>query len=196
MVEKTSAFDEDDAHVPLVEATPEIFEANEEMQEADVLKSVPQDDDAPVSGEEHNQMVASGTTGAVVGFLFGGPILSALLGFGAAYASKKEGATGDAARALGDMGVSVREKAIEVDEKHHIVEKSSQAAQNAWDNARQYDHQYNVLDKTKDFAVWSWQSFVSYVQEHKLLEKGVDGVGRGYEYVAEKVGGGDSGPRN
>jgi len=65
----------------------------------------------------HDRMVASGTTGAVLGFLFGGPILSALLGFGAAYATKKNGAPGDAARALGDVGLTVREKAIEVDER-------------------------------------------------------------------------------
>jgi hypothetical protein len=132
-------------------------------------------------------MVASGTTGAVLGFLFGGPILSALLGFGAAYATKKDGAPGDAARALGDVGLTVRQKAVEVDEKHHVVEKTTKVATDVWEGAKQYDQKHNVLEKTKDFTVASWLSFVKFVQERRLLQRGVDGVGRGYEFIADKI---------
>merc|ERR1712070_484621 len=84
-------------------------------------------------------MVRSGVTGAVIGFLFGGPLLSALLGFAAAYASQKDGSQGECARSLGDFGVSVRDKALELDEKHQIAERSTQAASDAWAKAKQYD---------------------------------------------------------
>lgn len=162
MVESKTSFDEKSNTMPEVTAT-------------------------PVDDEQQKQMVASGTTGAVLGFLFGGPILSALVGFGAAYVSKKEGAPGDAARALGDMGLSVRNKAIEVDEKHKIVERSGKAVTNAWEGAKEYDRKHNVLEKTREFTVHSWESFVHFIQERRILQQGVDGFGKGYEFVAEKV---------
>lgn len=191
MVE-TKSFDEQASlSVPLVDASP-----------VSTARSVPPEQSKDTTGSANNEeeeeeevkrrMVASGTTGAVVGFLFGGPILSALLGFGAAYVSKKQGPTGDAARALGDVGVSIRDKAVEIDEKHRVVERSTKAANDAWESAKKYDQQHHVLDKAWDFAVKGWQSFVSYVEKNRLLERGVEGVGKGYEYVAEKVGGSET----
>lgn len=138
------------------------------------------------------KMVRSGVTGAVIGFLFGGPLLSALLGFGAAYASQKNDTVGGYARSLGDFGVSVKDKAFELDEKHQVVERTSKVAADAWDRAKEYDGKYNLLDLTKDFVISKWQWFVGYVKENRLLERGVEVTGRGYEYVAEKVGGGES----
>ena len=136
----------------------------------------------------NEKMVRSGVTGAVIGFLFGGPLLSALLGFGAAYASQKNDTVGEYARSLGDFGVSVRDRAVALDEKHQVVEKSSKAATEAWDRAKEYDGKYNILERTKDFAISKWQWFVGYVHENHLLERGVEITGKGYEYVAEKVG--------
>ena len=140
-----------------------------------------------ITHPQNDKAVASGVTGAVLGFLFGGPILSALLGFGAAYLSKKDGAPGDAARALGDVGISVKEKAVEVDEKHHIVEKSTTVAANALDEAKKYDQKHHLIDSTKDFAVANWKSFTKFIHEHRILQKGVDGFGVGYEFVTEKI---------
>lgn len=152
-----------------------------------VVRSSSSESTSDESHSPKDKMVASGATGAVLGFLFGGPILSALLGFGAAYASQKNGVPGDAARALGDVGITVRDKAIEVDEKHHIVEKSSKVATDVWEGAKQFDQRHNILEKSKDFTVASWKSFVKFVQERRILQKGVDGVGCGYEFVAEKL---------
>jgi hypothetical protein len=150
--------------------------------ETNVLKEGPPN----VTADEN--MVRSGVTGAVLGFLCGGPLLSALLGFLAAYVSQKEGAPGDYARSLGAFGVSVKAKAMDLDEKHHIAERFSKAASEAWDKAKQYDGKYNVLDKARDTAMSSWILFVNYVREHLLLERGVALTGRGYEYVVDKVG--------
>jgi hypothetical protein len=138
------------------------------------------------------RMVASGVAGAVLGFVFGGPILAALLGFGSAFAAQKSGATGDAARALGDVAITAKVKAEEIDRKHKVVDKSKKVAAEAWEQAKEYDHKHNVLDKVVEFAVFSWKSFAKFVQDHRLLERGVDGVGRGFEYVAERVAGDDS----
>jgi hypothetical protein len=193
MVEAKTAFDEKQQQgsgdLPVACATP-VEQVDD--QQPSVLRSIRNGESSSNTHHSPNEkMVASGTTGAVLGFLFGGPILSALLGFGAAYVSKTNGAPGDAARALGDVGVSVKKTAIEVDEKHHIVEKSTKVASSAWDGAKQYDQKHNVLDTTKHFAVANWQSFVHFIHERRILQKGVDGFGRGYEFVAEKVGCGE-----
>merc|ERR1712127_622608 len=92
----------------------------------------------------------------------------------------------------GDFGVSVKDKAVALDEKHHFVEKSSKVANDALDRAKEYDGKYNVLDKTRDFAVSSWLLLVNYVREHSLLERGVEVTGKGYEYVANKIGKGET----
>lgn len=176
MAEKTEVFDEKaTSAVPVDEKQPQVLRSSSSGESS--TETSPTDD----------KMVASGTTGAVLGFLLGGPILSALLGFGAAYVSQKDGAPGDAARTLGDVGISVRNKAVEVDEKHHIVERSSKVANGAWEGAKKYD-QKNILGKSKDFTVDVWQSFVDFIRERRILQRGVDGVGQGYEFVAEKVG--------
>jgi len=185
MVENTEAFDEkESSDTPVVSAVPV-----ENDPKPDVLRSSSSgESSSDVSHSAHDKMVASGMTGAVLGFLLGGPILSALCGFGAAYVSQKDGAPGDAARAIGDIGISVKNKAAEVDKKHHIVERTSEAANGAWEGAKKYDQKYNVLEKSKRFTVDAWQSFVKFVRERRLLQRGVDGVGRGYEFVAGKVG--------
>lgn len=188
MVESRKAFDEKELEVQHADSR--------EVETVAVLQSTPSssisDDDSsdkkrtPSSGTK-DKMVASGVTGAVLGFFLGGPIGSALFGFTAAYVSQKDGAPGDAARALGDVGSTVRTKAIEVDEKHNIVEKTKKAAMNTWQKAKQYDEKHRILDYSKDFVVHGWKSFVEFVQERRLLEKGVDTAGKGYEYVAEKL---------
>jgi hypothetical protein len=157
------------------------------------------EDNTPSSGVK-DKMIASGVTGAVLGFLFGGPIGSALFGFTAAYVSQKAGATGDAERALGDVGLTVRAKAIEVDEKHKVVDATTKAASQAWERAKKFDGENQVLESSRGFVVDSWLSFVKFVQERRLLEKGVDTAGKGYEYVADKLcrssSLGDSGTNN
>mmetsp|Transcript_11828 Transcript_11828/g.18648 ORF Transcript_11828/g.18648 Transcript_11828/m.18648 type:complete len:217 (+) Transcript_11828:231-881(+) len=135
------------------------------------------------------RMVASGVAGAVLGFMFGGPILATLFGFGSAYATQKGGATGDAARALGDVAIVAKVKAEELDKKHNVVEKSKKVAAKAWEQAKEYDRKHNVLDQAVEFAKFSWKSLTKFAQDHRLLERGVSGVGRSFEYVADRVTG-------
>lgn len=106
---------------------------------------------------EHDRMVGAGVASGVVGLLMGGPFLGMLLGFGAAYCTNKEGAAGDAARAVGDVALVAKSKAQEVDEKHNLVTKSKIAASQAWERAKEVDRSHNVLQKSKDFVVFSWE---------------------------------------
>lgn len=136
---------------------------------------------------EHDRMVASGTAGAVIGLLVGGPFLAAIAGFGSAYATQKDGVAGDTTRALGEVALATKEKARELNHKHHIVDKSKQVAGEAWAKAQEMDQKHHILQQLKAVLIFSWGAFVDFVRRHRLMEKGVDGVGRALEYIAGKV---------
>jgi hypothetical protein len=128
-----------------------------------------------------SKMVASGTTAAVIGFFFlGGPIGAVILGLMAAHASQKEGAAGDIARTVGEIGVSVKEKAKYLNDKHHLVDRSAQAAMKAWEYTKQYDREHHVLDRTAQALAYTWQQLLQFVYEHRLLE-------RAYETITERL---------
>jgi hypothetical protein len=139
-------------------------------------------------------VMASGTTAAVLGFFFlGGPIGAIIMGFLAAYSAQKEGAAGDVARTVGDIGVTVSQKAKAINDKHHIVDRSAQAARKAWESAKEYDRQHHVLDKAVEALIRGWNRFVQFVHKHKLLERGVESAGRGYEFMAERLSSNNNG---
>jgi hypothetical protein len=146
----------------------------------------------PANNRDHDRMVASGTAGAVLGLLTGGPVGALIAGFGLAYYStRKDGAAGDAARAVGDVALIASEQARELDERHHIVDKTKKAVANAWEKAVEVDRtrQHHVLEKIKAFIIFCWNTTVDYIRRERLLERGVEGVGRGIEYVSERVTG-------
>jgi hypothetical protein len=147
----------------------------------------------PTEEEElvRNRTIGAGVFSGVVGLLLGGPFVAMILGFGAAYATEKQGAVGDTARAVGDVALSVRGKAIEIDEKHKVVDKSKVMAQGAFENAKEMDQKYHILERTKDLLVYSWTSTVDFFRRNRVLERGVEGVGRSAEWVAVKVVGGN-----
>jgi hypothetical protein len=136
---------------------------------------------------EDRAMVASGVAGMVVGLLLFGPIVGAIVGFGTAYATKTEGPAGDIARAMGDIARAIGDKAIELDQKHHLVEKSKDVVVAGWEKAKALDQEHQILVKVKDFVVFSWKETVEFTRRHRLLERGVQGVGRGFEWLFRKL---------
>jgi hypothetical protein len=116
-------------------------------------------------------------------------LLGAIAGFLSAYATEKPGAAGDIARAIGDVALTTRDKACEIDQKHHIVDKSKTAAANAWEHAKELDRQHRILDRFKDFVLFSWRETVEFIRRHMLLERGEETVGRGFEWLIKKMSG-------
>jgi hypothetical protein len=138
------------------------------------------------------RVVGAGTASAVLGLLLCGPIGAALLGFGAAYAAEnKEGVVGDAARAIGDVALQARDRAVEIDRKHRVVDKSKKAASEAWDRAKEADRKHRILERARDFAVCSWTATADFCRRHNLVERGVNGIGKGVCWVLEKLAGGN-----
>ena len=136
---------------------------------------------------EHNRMVGAGVASGVVGLLLGGPFLAAVLGFGTAYATSKDGAAGDAARAVGEVALTAKAKAQQVDAKHNIVTKSKVVANEAWERAKEVDRQHNVLGKTKEFVVFSWEKILEINRNHRVVQRTFEGIGRALSYLLEKL---------
>merc|ERR1712224_43682 len=117
--------------------------------------------------------------GAVLGFLFGGPILSALLGFSSAYAVRKKNGPGDIARSMGELAISVQEKTAEFEEKVRIKEKTVNAINDFCDD----EEEKSIAFKTRAFLVSTWLAASNYTKENQLLERGVEETGKGLEFL-------------
>jgi hypothetical protein len=155
-------------------------------QQEDVLRVEPE---TPNESEnlEHDRMVSAGVASGVLGLLLGGPFLALLMGFGTAYAVDKDGAAGDAARAVGDVALLAKRKAIEVDAKHSLVEKSKVVANDAWERCKEVDRKHNVLEKTKGFVVFTWGKMLEINREHRVLERAVEAIGKGMAYLFTQI---------
>ena len=160
---------------------------NEDTPTTTTTRRQPDQQTTTRDNPEHDRMVASGTAGAVIGLLVGGPLLAAIAGFGSAYATQKDGVAGDTTRALGEVALATKEKARELNHKHHIVDKSKQVAGEAWAKAQEMDQKHHILEQLKAVLIFSWGALVDFVRRHKLMEKGVDGIGLALEYIAGRV---------
>merc|ERR1739841_60613 len=123
----------------------------------------------------------AGVGGAVLGTIFFGPILGALIGFSAAYGVRKQNGAGNVARALGELTASVQGKTAEIEEKHHFGENTTDAINDFCDDERERSIPY----KTREILVNHWLTLVRFIKERQLLEKGVEGTGKGLEAIGK-----------
>lgn len=137
------------------------------------------------------RMVGAAICGGILGMMLGGFILGAVAGAGAAFAASRDGAPGDVARAMGDVALTARDKAKEVNSKHQIVDKTKQATASAWEKAKEYDRKHNILEKTKNFVVSTAQRVAEFNREHRVLEQTREKVGRFFSFVTGKIKGED-----
>lgn len=163
---------------------PPLYETILDTASIETVPTIQNDDD----DDNNARITAAGIGSGVVGLLFGGPIVALIFGFGGAYAAeKKDGLLGDTARSVGDVALSVQEKAKNLDRKYNVMENVKDSSQRTWERAKQFDHEHKVLDKTKDLVVYSWFAMIDFVRRHHLIERGVNGVGKGFCWLIEKI---------
>merc|ERR1712232_748161 len=78
---------------------------------------------------QNSNQIGAGVVAAVIAMPLLGPVLATAAGVAAAYGTTQDGPVGDACRAAGDVALIAKEKAFQVNEKHHIVEKTKSGAQ-------------------------------------------------------------------
>lgn len=119
-----------------------------------------------------------------------GPIGGAILGFSAAYAAQhnpQNDVVGDSARAVGEIALHAKNKSMEINSKHRVVDKTLLAARDAWETAKELDRQHKLVQKAKDVAVYGSTATVDFVRHHKLVERGIEGLGNGVVWLTERV---------
>jgi hypothetical protein len=121
---------------------------------------------------EDERNMAAGAAGAVIGLLIGGPVISVVLGFGSVYYTKQEGATGDLARALGDVALVARDRFRKVDSEHHILEQGRAAAAATLHRVQDAHQRRSAGEQCIRFAVCCWRTTAEFVERHKLVERG------------------------
>jgi hypothetical protein len=119
----------------------------------------------------------AGVAAGVVGFVLGGSVVAILLGFGAAYATNTDGATGDVARALGEVALVAKKKAREVEEKHNLVDKTKVAAIECLERIKDANRKHHFVKKIKTMVVWTFKSTITFAQGRQLSERGSLAVG-------------------
>ena len=167
--------------IPAAQTTPQVQQEQHQVyNDQQSIADGPRIDITQQVPEDQKHLVGpAGIGGAVVGFLFGGPILSAFLGFGSAYAVRKENGAGDAARALGEMTMSVQQKAAEIEDRHRYYGRSVEAINRQCEKSHK-----SCAFKTREFVRSSWRAVEVYTRKHQLVERGVEGTGKSVEYVA------------
>jgi hypothetical protein len=165
--------------------------SSHDIEDVPNIYEPPVDANTTPSDPQKARVAASAlTAGCIIGCLIGGPVCAILGGFGSAYAANnKEGAMGDCARSMGQVALATKSKALEMEEKHQITQKTKQDTANAWENAKEMERQHHVCEKTKDAIMHSTKTAVNFTVEHRLIERGASGLSRGLVYVGEKLSG-------
>lgn len=138
----------------------------------DILQYVPDD--------QRHLVGPAGVGGAVLGMVVGGPILSALVGCGSAYAVRKDGTPGDVARTIGEATLSLQTKVEGYEAKHGYCKKVQTSVREYCDE----QPPHSLVAKTRAMAVCSWSAAINYIRKHQIIERGVEGTGYGIEYIA------------
>ena len=129
-------------------------------------------------GEEFDRQrkVGAGAAGAFVGLFFGGPIGAIVLGIVTMSYTSESGAAGDIARGLGEVAIVTKDKAIEVNNKHHLVDKSKIVAANVVDQLKKQrtKHRRNqhLRHQTIFVVRWCYKQIADFARRHNLVERG------------------------
>ena len=159
---------------------------------------------------EHQPLVhEAGQGGAIVGFFAAGPIGAVVGGFGAAYAVRKDNALGRAARTLGQYTRHAKHTVSHERHVRHVYEQAvrtvntlcedtntttmeeQQYAAVAGTEPRAGHHQppdptnKNIAFRTRAFFRTGWTTTTQFTKDHQLVEKGVEGTGKGIEFVGD-----------
>lgn len=73
------------------------------------------------------QLGGAAAAGGLAGLVLAGPFLALFAAAGAAVAATAKGKTGEVARSSGDAMASFGDRLRDLDQKHHVIEKTSQS---------------------------------------------------------------------
>lgn len=119
------------------------------------------------------QATSAAAVGGTAGLLvLHSPLAAVVIAAGAAYATTRGNNAGDAARAVGNMGIEAAEQAQTLAETHHVSER----VDDALGYVRAMDKEYGMTDKTQAAAASSWEKLRELNQKHQVTDKLASGA--------------------
>jgi hypothetical protein len=178
---------EESSSPPRQQVEPASYQSYNTQQGEPAAESSSSSQQAREGDYEKQRRVGAGVAGAVFGLFVGGPLGAIILGLVTLSYAKKEGAAGDVARGLGDVALVARDKAKELDDKHHIVDKSKDAASEAMDRLKKSRRNEELKQKSKRCFRKCFQQIVDYSRRHRLVERGSEQLRIIVDIVAENL---------
>ena len=120
--------------------------------------------------DDNSKQLGAGVVAAVIVMPLLGPVLAVVAGVAAAYGTTQSGPAGDACRAAGDVALIAKDKANEVNRKHHIFDKTKNGAQGVIAKAQDVNGRHEILEKLKAMLIGT-----------------IQGVGDAFQFVAKKL---------
>lgn len=171
---------------------------NDDAEEEKEQTTTVEDED----GVTRERKVGAGIAIGMVTAPFCGPVLAVMAGCAAAYGTSKPGATGDICRAAGDIAIVAKEKAIEVDKKHDIMNKTKESANRIIDKAKNANEKHHIMENVQKMISCTLGSVANALQiaadkikksrsRRKQRRDGAtddDSIGSDYSYERVKVG--------
>jgi len=130
---------------------------------------------------------AAAIAGAVAGFVLIGPVTGIVGAVGAGALASQNNKAGEVARASGGVVISAGERAKKIDEKHHVVSKTKQAAGNFLQKGKELNEKHHIAEKSKKAAGDMAKKTKEFEEKHHLGEKAGKGLTKGLNFVSKQL---------
>lgn len=106
------------------------------------------------------ELWGSAAAGGIVGLAVGGPLFGVVSGGVAAIVATTKSKAGEVTRSCGEVTATVGDHLVEFNRDHHLVQKTKDAAGSLVQSAKKLDEKHHVVEKTSNSIV-SGANYVS-----------------------------------
>jgi hypothetical protein len=145
IIEAKSVEDFELIQTPVSNETIEIPRFSEEAR--------PDESNPAAANLDDERKVGAGVIATVICLPFLGVFLSGIAGIAAAYGTTQDGAGGDICRAAGEVALTAKQKAVEVNKKHHILDKTKEEANRVLMSAKDLEQRHQILSKIRSVLI-------------------------------------------
>jgi len=139
--------------------------------------------------EDYSRAVGSAVVVGLITLPFHFVIATVAAG-SAAYASRnQDGLAGDICRAAGDVALAARDKAVEVNAEHNIMERAKTRTGEAFEYAQEENNRHGYVQRFKIGIKQAWQKVRAFETQHHLVARSARAISSIVKAAAESFSG-------
>lgn len=139
------------------------------------------------ASQAQNIMVGAGILSCLLGTIMCCPTAGCLAGVGAAYGTTRPTPAGEAARSMGRLAVTCGSKAAELNEKHHIMDKTKRSATTCWKTSKNFVQEQQVVERTSMCLKSMWAGLQKVNEDYRIAERSWQGISTALNTANDKV---------